>query len=253
MATPHLAPHHGDAGAAETASAARAAPSHPAPATPRLPTPSQTCTPQLAPCCVAGKGHSTSCPPHRSHACTRTTSLHLAMLHTPAALGGLGAHASSALLAYATAHAGLCGTHTTSPTAASTVLSEQGFLHQRFAHARASAHCRTSAVAMGQAAHNNLMLGLCGALCATHTTPAPSSSSSRFHHRLHTHTSSPATLPRLPLVRTPGIHRRASGPPPLVACLQSPTTHPWTPTNLLKTCMVSWNLHRCSCAENANR
>jgi hypothetical protein len=54
MATPHLAPHHGDAGAAKTASAARAAPSHPAPATPRLPTPSQTCTPQPAPCCAAG-------------------------------------------------------------------------------------------------------------------------------------------------------------------------------------------------------
>jgi len=189
---------------------------------PRLPTPSQTCTPQPAPCCVAGKGHSTSCPPHRSHACTRTTSLHLAILHTPAALGGLRAHAS-ALLAYATAHAGLCGTHTTSPTAASTVPSEQGFLHQRFAHARAPAHCRASAVAMGQAAHNNLMLGLCDALCATHTTPAPSSSSSRFHHRLRTHTSSPATLPRTPLVRTPDIHRRASGPPP--ACRPPPVSN----------------------------
>ena len=68
------------------------------------------------------------------------------------------------------------------------------------------------------------------ALCGTHTTPAPSSSSSSFHHQLRTHTSSPATLPRLPLVRTPGIHRRASGPPPLVACLQSPTTHPSRPS-----------------------
>ena len=43
-------------------------PSHPAPATP-APDSFTNSTPQPAPCCVAGtKGHSTSCPPHRSHA-----------------------------------------------------------------------------------------------------------------------------------------------------------------------------------------
>ena len=61
------------------------------------------------------------------------------------------------------------------------------------------------------------------ALCATHTTPAPSSSSSRFHHQLRTHTSSPATLPRLPLVRTPGIYRRAT---PRVSPASSLQPHP---------------------------
>ena len=132
---------------------------------PRPPTPSQTCTPQPAPCAV---WRAKFTPPH-------PPSLHLAMLplarctswlrrmplhfwHTPQLMPGCVP----------------CGTHniTQTPTA-STVPSEQGFLRQRFAHERTPAHCRASAVAVGQAARNNLMLWLCDALCATHTTPAP--------------------------------------------------------------------------------
>ena len=45
-------PHFPDGGAAEMASAALSAPSHPAPATP-APDSSTNCTPQPAPCCVA--------------------------------------------------------------------------------------------------------------------------------------------------------------------------------------------------------
>ena len=127
---------------------------------------------RLRRCCVAGtKRAQHLMPPHRptrAHGRLRCTShsptrpLHLVaservplhFWHTPQLTPG-------------------CVAHTTSPTAASTVPSEQGFLRQRFAHARTPAHCRASAVAVGQAARHNLMIGLCGALCATHTTPAP--------------------------------------------------------------------------------
>jgi hypothetical protein len=108
MATPRLAPHHGDAGAAKTASVARAAPIASISSDPAAP--DSFTNLHAAACAVLCGGQRAQHLMPSPSAHPRTTSLHLAILHSPAALGGLRARVS-ALLAYATAHAGLCGTH----------------------------------------------------------------------------------------------------------------------------------------------
>ena len=73
------------------------------------------------------------------------------------------------------------------------------------------------------------------ALCATHTTPAPSSSSSRFHHRLRTHTHHLQLHCHACRLRTHRASHRAStgdpralpanGPPPSLVSITPSSPH----------------------------
>ena len=191
----------GDAGAAETVSAAllhRTRLSSPAGS---LPTPPQTARRSLRRAVWrAPKGHSTSCPPHRSHACTRTTSLHLPF--------------STRLLHLVASARMLCTSgirHSSCRAVRHTYNITHCCLHRSVgAKVPPPANCPRACVYTlprlrrrhrsnrSQQSHARAVRR---SLCHTQH-PTPSFSSSRLHHRGCAHTPSQATLPRLPLART---------------------------------------------------
>ena len=107
------------------------------------PTPSRSSQLHAAACAVlcGGRQRAQHLVTPSPHPCIRRTSPHFAMLHPPAAPSGLW---------------------------------EQGRIRLHFANTRTPTHTAAPPPSpWATAARHNFVLGLCDALCATHTTPAP--------------------------------------------------------------------------------
>ena len=144
------------------------------------PTPSRSSQLHAAACAVlcGGRQRAQHLVTPSPHPCTRRTSPHFAMLHPPAAPSGLW---------------------------------EQGRIRLHFANTRTPTHTAAPPPSpWATAARHNFVLGLCDALCATHTTPAPIVLQfSPEPPAAHTHTPSPHMQLHCHAcrLRAPGIHR----------------------------------------------